>query len=124
MNTESIIRDARAKVIWGEARQDVLDHLQRSGLGDKDANEILDVLFRERSADVRKTGIRKVVIGAFWIAVLIGYLAVAGLIGLIELKLLALAIVGAIVGAWKVIEGIGMIIRPSSESGDLSNLSE
>jgi hypothetical protein len=124
MNTESIIRDARAKVVWGEPRQEVFAFLQSSGFGDKEASDILDTIFRERAADIRKSGITKIIIGIFWIMVLIGYLVVSAIIGIIELKLLVLAGISALVGSWKIIEGIGYIIRPSSETGDLSNLQE
>jgi hypothetical protein len=124
MQTEQIIRESRAKIMWGEPRQSVLEYMQTSGLGDKDAAAYLDALFRERAADIRKTGLKKILVGIFWIAVLLAYLAVAAFIGVIELKLLAAAIVSAVIGIWKVFEGIGYIMKPSSESGDLSNLSE
>ena len=124
MQTEQLIRECRAKIIWGEPRNSVFEYMQANGLGDKDASAYLDALFRERATDIRKTGVKKILIGGFWIAVLIAYLAIAALIGVIELKLLAMAILSAAVGLWKIIEGIGFILKPSSESGDLSNLSE
>ena len=124
MNTETILREARAKIIWGEPRQSVLEYMQASGLGDKDANDYLDSLFRERADDIRKTGIKKILIGSFWISLLLAYLAFSLFVGIIEYKLLAVAIVSAAIGGWKIIEGIGYILKPSSESGDLSNLTE
>jgi hypothetical protein len=124
MQTEQIIRESRAKIMWGEPRQSVFESMQASGLGDKEASAYLDALFRERAADLRRTGIKKILIGSFWVVVLVAYLAFAALVGVIALKLLALAIVAAVVGVWKILEGIGYIVKPSSESGDLSNLSE
>jgi hypothetical protein len=124
MQTEQIIRESRAKIMWGEPRQSVFEYMQASGLGDKEASAYLDALFRERAADIRRTGIKKILIGSFWVVVLVAYLAFAALVGVIALKLLALAIVAAVVGVWKILEGIGYIVKPSSESGDLSNLSE
>ena len=124
MQTEQIIRECRAKIMWGESRDSVLQYMQESGIGDKDAAAYLDALFRERATDIRKTGIKKILIGSFWIIVLIAYLLFGALVGVIELKLLALAIIAAVVGLWKIVEGITYILKPSSESGDLSNVSE
>ena len=124
MQTEQIIRECRAKIMWGEPRNSVMEYMQANGLGDKDAAAYLDALFRERAADIRRTGIKKIIIGIFWVVVLVVYLAFAAVVGVIELKLLALSLVSAVVGLWKIIEGIGFIMKPSSESGDLSNLSE
>lgn len=124
INREHIMRDCRAKIMWGESREAALHYLQANGVGDKDAMAEIELIFRERAADIRKTGIKKIVIGCFWIAVLLGYLAICVYLGFVQLKLLAVAIVAAVVGLWKVIEGIGFILRPSSHSGDLSNLSD
>jgi len=124
MNIENLIRDARAKVTWGESRESVLDFFQQNGVGDKDAISYIDALFRERAADIRKTGIKKILIGIFFIALLLAYIAISMFIGVIEIKLLVIAGISALVGGWKIIEGISYILKPSNESGDLSRITE
>lgn len=124
MNIEHLIRDARAKIMWGESRESVLEYFQQNGVGDKDAIMYIEALFRARATDIRKTGIKKIIIGIFFIALLLAYLAISLFIGVIEMKLLVIAGISALVGAWKIIEGISYILKPSSESGDLSSITE
>ena len=124
MNIENLIRDARAKVTWGESRESVLDFFQQNGVGDKDAISYIDALFRERAADIRKTGIKKILIGIFFIALLLAYIAISMFIGVIEIRLLVIAGISGLVGGWKIIEGISYILKPSNESGDLSMITE
>lgn len=124
MKTEEITREARAKIMWGEPHSDVLAYLIDRGLGEKEALRLLDEFRRERAADIRRSGVKKIVVGAFFVAVLAVYLAVSALIGLHDMRLLALAGISAITGLWKIIEGAGLILRPSGESGDLSNMLE
>ena len=124
MNIEHLVRDARAKIMWGESRESVLEYFQQNGVGDKDAIMYIDALFRARAADIRKTGIKKIVIGVFFVALLLAYLAISMFIGVIEIKLLVIAGISALAGAWKIIEGISYILKPSSENGDLSSITE
>jgi hypothetical protein len=124
MNIEHLIRDARAKIMWGESRESVFEYLQQNGVGDKDALAYIDALFRARATDIRKTGIKKIIIGIFFVTVLLAYLAISMFIGVIEIRLLVITGISALVGAWKVIEGVSYILKPSSESGDLSSITE
>lgn len=124
MKTEEITREARAKIMWGESHSDVLAYLIDCGLGEKEALGLLDEFRRERTTDIRRSGIKKIVVGAFFVAVLVVYLVLSALIGLYDTRLLLLAGLSAITGLWKIIEGIGLILRPSAESGDLSNMLE
>lgn len=41
-----------------------------------------------------------------------------------NLKAMAFAGLAGVIGGWKMIEGISMIVAPGSEKGDLSNLAE
>ncbi|HSI09506.1 MAG: hypothetical protein ACAH89_07165 [Rariglobus sp.] len=124
MDIQNLIRNARAKIMWGESRQSVLEYLQQNEIGDKDAIGYIDALFQARAADIRKTGIKKIVIGIFFVALLLAYLAISMFIGAIEIKLLAMTGISALAGTWKIIEGISYILKPGSESGDLSSITE
>ena len=124
MKTEEAKIEARAKIIWGEPPEKVLAFLQENGFGDKDAFALLSEFKKERAANIRSSGVKKITIGALLVPIpLITYLFFMSA-GYINIKIMAVTGLIGIVGGWKIIDGISMIVVPSSERGDLSNLSE
>jgi hypothetical protein len=124
MKPEEAKIEARAKIIWGEPPEKVLAFLQENGLGDKDAFSLLSELKKERAGNIRSSGVKKITIGALLVPIpLIAYLFFMWA-EVISLKIMAVTGLVGVVGAWKVIEGISMIVAPNSERGDLSNISE
>jgi hypothetical protein len=116
--------EARAKIIWGESPEKVFVFLQENGFSDKDAYSLLSELKKERASDIRSSGVKKITIGALLVPIpFIAYLFFM-CVGYIYIKIMAGTGLFGVFGAWKIIEGISMIVAPSSERGDLSNISE
>src|SRR6516162_9551119 len=63
MNTDELIVEARAKIIWGEEPASVRNFLVSNGMSANDAEVKLRDLIRERNAEIRKLGVRDVLIG-------------------------------------------------------------
>jgi hypothetical protein len=112
--------EARAKVSWGDSREDVLKYLLFQRYTIEDANELLSVLYDDRAKVVRATGIRKIVIGIGLICVPIIALLIMLKIGFIFMKLLAFPVMVGLYGCWQVITGIVAVIAPRMESGDVA----
>ncbi len=56
--------EARAKISWGDSQEDVVKYLMLQGFSVPEAQELAQVLFKERLAALRVKGIRKIVIGS------------------------------------------------------------
>jgi hypothetical protein len=63
MQREPVLIEARAKIIWGEPEADVRSFLLSNGVSDADAAMAVQGYIAERNAEIRKIGIRKIVIG-------------------------------------------------------------
>ncbi|HZP59224.1 MAG TPA: hypothetical protein VFB27_02790 [Opitutaceae bacterium] len=111
---EPIVTEARAKLVWGEPPAKVLAYLREKNLGDKDAMEALRELLAENAQDRRRDGFKKILGGAFLILLPIGYYLLARTVGFIQLKLFSILILLGIIGIWRCLDGIFMILRPNT----------
>jgi hypothetical protein len=128
MDTEQLITEARAKIIWGEDAESVRAYLTSNGLPGPEADEQIKAFNHERNLEIRKMGIKNTLLGA----VLTG---VSG--GLIYFMLtrsemphfttragkgLGALMLGAGYGLWKLVNGIVYLVRPQSEHQSISDL--
>jgi hypothetical protein len=60
---ESHAWEARAKITWGEPRDDVFIRLVSRGITRRKARQIVEIALRERSRSMRLKGVRDLVIG-------------------------------------------------------------
>src|SRR5215510_5057443 len=85
--------EARAKISWGDPPQEVLKYLMMQGISYEEAAPMVDAMYQERAATIRKTGITRVVMGlVFMCAPLVALLAFDR-IGASDIKLMAIAVV-------------------------------
>jgi len=63
MRTDQAISEARARIIWGESPASVRDFLVSSGVESLVADTKLEEFSLERNREVRKIGIRSILIG-------------------------------------------------------------
>jgi|ERR1017187_840490 hypothetical protein len=130
MDTEKLITEARAKIIWGEPAESVRDFLTSNGMAGPEADEQIKAFNLERNREIRKMGIKDTLIGA----VLTG---ISG--GLIYFMLtrsemphfttragkgLGVLMLGAGYGLWKLVNGIVYLVRPQSEHQSITELEE
>lgn len=130
MYTDALIVEARARIIWGDEPSSVRDFLTSNGMSVTDADAQLRNLMLERNAEIRRLGIRDVLIGA-------ALLAGAGIFFYLLFRSSHLPRVSVRAGKgygvlailafyalWRLVKGIIRLVRPKSEHGSIPDLSE
>jgi predicted phage tail protein len=112
--------EARAKMSWGDSPQEVVKYLMIQGFSYEEAAPLVDSMWQERLATIRRTGITKIVIGLALMSVPVFAWFFFASIGAISLKLFAIAVMVGAWGGWLLLKGIFMIVSPRSESGDVA----
>jgi hypothetical protein len=127
MIADKILSEARARVIWGEPSLTVRDFLTSNGISAAVAEAKLKEFELERSQELRRIGLRNVVIGGILTggAGLTLYLAFAiasATSGII--KALAVVLLAGIYGFWKLVKGVIYLVRPQSEHGSIPDVAQ
>jgi hypothetical protein len=130
MNTDALIVEARARITWGDDPSSVRYFLTSNGMSVADADAELKNLMLERNAEIRRLGVRDVLIG-------IALLAGARIffyplfrwshmpnVSVRAGKGYGVLLILAIYGLWRLINGIFRLIRPKSEHGSIPDISE
>lgn len=112
--------EARAKTSWGDPPEEVLKYLMIQGYSHAEASDLVKELFKERAAEIRVNGIKKIVLGVILICVPVVVLFIFLSIGYIYPKLLAMAVMVGLWGLWQVFKGIFMVVAPRMEGGDVA----
>ena len=119
IDCDSVETEARAKILWGESREEVIAFMVVQGIDRVEATEFVDELLNERAQEIRGAGLRKIFIGIPLICLPFGAWIYFMAVGLIYLWPLALAIMAGLYGIWSLITGIIMFVSPKKESGDV-----
>ncbi len=113
--------EARAKISWGDAQEDVIKFLMLNGFTVPEATAFVQNLYLERLATVRSNGISKMLQGGGLMLVpVIAYFIFAHF-GVIPIKLMGIAIAVGLFGAWLFLKGLLMLLAPKMESGDVAD---
>ena len=130
MNTDALIVEARARITWGEEPGSVRVFLISNGLSAAEADAQLKELMLERNADIRRLGIRDVIIGGvlFGLAGLFFYLLFMAShthsVSARHARGFAVPVIAAAYGLWRLVNGIVRLVRPQSEHESISDISE
>jgi hypothetical protein len=130
MDTEKLITEARANIIWGEDAESVRDFLTSNGMSGPEADEQIKAFNHERNLEIRKKGIKDTLIGAVLVAVsgsLIYLMLTASEMPHSSTsagKALGVLMLGAGYGLWKLVNGIVYLVRPQSEHQSITELEE
>lgn len=121
VSREQAEHEARAKAMWGDSREQIISYLMVQGFSHPEAIDMADDLFKERASAVRSNGISKMIKGG-------GLIGVAALIaigqvvaGFFSTKLMGIAVLAAVYGAYLIIRGLLMVLAPKSEGGDVAD---
>ena len=128
MIADNVMTEARARIIWGEASSSVRDFLIANGVPVSDANAKVTEFESERKRELRRIGIRNVLIGI----VLTGAAGVTLYIGLAQgsgfssgwTRALALVLLAGVYGVWKLAKGIIYLVRPQSEHKSIPDIEQ
>jgi hypothetical protein len=113
--------EARAKISWGDAPEEVVKFLMIQGFQYGDADAMVKEMFAERAKVIRRNGVKKIFIGAGLVCVPIVAVIVFLMIGFFPIKIFGITVVVGLWGAWTVLKGIIMFVAPKSEPGDVAD---
>jgi len=113
--------EARAKISWGDAPEDVTRFLMMQGFGYEEAVVLVRAMVRERAATIRRNGIGKILIGCVLVPVPIIAFSFFVRAGFIPLTPFAVTLLVGVWGAWMLLKGALMLLAPKSEPGDIAD---
>ena len=106
--------------MWGDSRDQIVSYLMVQSFSHPEAMSMADDLFRERTSEVRKNGIGKIIKGSLWMCAPVVPVIVWMVTGFLFTKLVGAAVLAALYGAYLVIRGLLMALAPKSEKGDVT----
>jgi hypothetical protein len=114
------LHEARAKVLWGDAREEVIKFLMLHGVVREEAAELVQPMFQERAATIRATGVRRILSGCGMICVPVAAFVIFSRMGVLPIKLFAMTVAVGLWGAWRALNGGIMLASPSMATGDVA----
>lgn len=119
LDPEQVKTEARARILWGDAPEEVVKHLIIKGVDADHAAAVVQVMLKERTAAIRVKGLGKMGMGAALVAVPIATVIMFMQIGATSFTLLGIAGAIGLWGAWMMLKGVFMLLAPKSEAGDV-----
>jgi hypothetical protein len=112
--------EARAKISWGDSPEKVVQYLRLQNWTQAEAIALVDELFNERAATIRRNGIAKAGVGVALMCVpVVAFFVFLGM-GYFPLKVFAVTVMVGLVGVYMVVKGVIMFLAPRSEGGDVA----
>lgn len=125
VSSDKLLNEARARIMWGESRDEVREWLSEQGSDTMGADEILRSCIRERGALVRKRAIIEIIAGLGLIAVPVSILLVLWfVIGIMINVVFAVCIAVALYGLFRLLRGIGWMSSGANYHGSVADLGE
>jgi hypothetical protein len=119
IDRERIETEARAKIFWGDKPEEVTAFAMGQGLDHEEASALVAEIYKERLANLRGIGVRKILTGAGMLCAPIVPLAMFWKTGNLRIKPLGFTIAIALFGLWILMKGIFLLAAPQSTSGDV-----
>lgn len=125
------LAQAHAMITWGESPEAVSRYLLSNDVSTREAEECIALLREERHREIRRSGIRKLLIGVVVVGV-----SVCGLVFLWDTiqnrspgrrsggGLFVLLLLGLFFGIGKLVDGVIYLIRPQLESKAISEIAD
>jgi hypothetical protein len=124
MIAERFEAEARARIVWGDSREDVIAHLKREGATEKEAQRAYEAVKDCRADYVRAASKEGIFFGIGMLLVPVIPIVIFALLPVKPFKLMLLfagAGVMGLIGVWKIVRGIVGLVRPQTIQGDLSD---
>ena len=132
MNSEDLIIQARARIIWGEASSSVRAFLTSNGIPASEADSVIDEMMAERNRELRKQGVVKICAGSMLVIGALAFFLVSyGRVDLHRMSIkagrafigtAALIALGGLYGFSKLMGGIIYVVRPQNENKSISEI--
>jgi len=107
---EAVLRDARARIIWGEPPAEVAEWLVGNGVDRYHVSQKMKEFMRERAAAIRGEGVAEMWKGVGIFIVAATPVAAVYFAGYIAVKLFAVCAVAALYGACRFIHGLDLAV--------------
>jgi hypothetical protein len=130
MNPDQLIVEARAKITWGEPSSSVRYFLISNGMSAADADAKLKELNAERNGEIRRRGIRNILIGGTLVVgagILLYSVYASSHVPSLNVrsgKGYGFVVLAGFYGLWKLVNGIICLVRPQAEHESISDVSE
>jgi len=115
---------ARARIFWGDARDDVVKHLVDNGVAHEEEGGIVEAFVHERADTIRKMGLKKILVGLPLIAVLFAPWLIISFMThrffMPPVWILCLPGSAFVYGAYSLLKGMRLYLMPDSEMGDIA----
>jgi len=117
---EQLQSEARAKIFWGESKENVTAYLQSQGLRDEEIRPLMESILQERASSVKSTARKNILLGIGLILVPIITYFVLLQSPVFPVKLFAVTVLVGLIGGWKLVQGIIHLSNPDLQKSDLS----
>ena len=120
---QSIIYEARAKILWGHSAEEMRDWLRERGVPEEHIPQAIAFCWQERKVEMRKAAIRNVTVGGLILAASITFLAIVfsdavpGWAG----RLYGIGIFGCFYGMYRIQKGASQLICGPDTDGSISD---
>lgn len=126
-SADKIISEARARIIWGAAGRPVEEFLIANGISPEVAQAKLAEFELERRCELRRIGLRNVVIGsiltgAAGLALYVAFGVASATSGIVQA--LAVVLLAGLYGLWKLWKGVAYLVRPEAEHGSIPDIAQ
>lgn len=118
----SAVRDARARILWGDPVASVLDGMMEAGVEGGFAQTVVEEAMKERGAEIRKSGIREILIGIPILALGGGAFLLVVFSGMISIVLVGGSLTAAVYGVFRVLRGVTRLLAGPHAALDVSDL--
>src|ERR1017187_4506156 len=132
MTVEQAITEARARIIWGEPSSSVRSFMVSNGISDIVADTKIREFIAERSDEIRRLGIRSIIIGVTLMVasggVVACWMAVYGTRIVVEWQFTRAAftilVLIGLFGVWKLLRGVIYFVAPQSEHKSIPDIED
>jgi hypothetical protein len=127
---ERLAWEARAKITWGDSRDDVCTWLEGCGVSPKTAAAIVAVCLRERAGAMRSKGVRDSILGgagfAIGLLILFAGIQLAGVrnLGRLPGLVMGVGIMVGMYGAFLLFRGLERVVFGARSDGAVSDVDE
>jgi hypothetical protein len=124
---DKVISEARARIIWGEPALTVREFLISNGVSAEVAQAKLTEFEFERSRELRRIGLRNVLVGGVLtgtagVTLYLAFAMASATSGII--KALAVVLLAGLYGLWKLLKGLAYLIRPQAEQRSIPDIEQ
>lgn len=116
-----LTNEARAKIFWGDSREEVIAYLVVQGIPRPEATPLVDEFVTERAKTLRGIGFQKFFTGCGLILVPIISWFIFLSMRVIPVKIFAVTIMVGLYGVYLFLRGLIMLLSPRAEHGDVAD---